>query len=217
MGWTGPYIVTEWGATGHWEVGKTAWGAPIENDSTIKADYYLKRFDTAIRPDQSQCLGSYVFLWGQKQERTPTWYGLFLESGEETAAVDAMHYIWNNSWPSNRSPKLEGAWLDGKTAHQNVHLKSGKTYLAKAQVTDPDGDALRYVWEIMAESTELKTGGDFESKPKTLPDLIDSPNAAEVTVRAPEKAGAYRLFLYAFDGQGHAAHVNIPFYVEAAD
>ena len=114
--WTGPYIVTEWGATGHWEVGKTQWGAPIENDSTTKADFYLKRFDTAIRPDQRQCLGSYVFLWGQKQERTPTWYGVFLESGEETAAVDTMHYIWNGAWPANRSPRLEGASLDGKTS-----------------------------------------------------------------------------------------------------
>jgi hypothetical protein len=215
--WTGPYIVTEWGATGHWEVGKTGWDAPIENDSTTKADFYLKRYEAVIRPDQRQCLGSYVFLWGQKQERTPTWYGVFLISGEETAAVDVMHYLWNGVRPANRSPRLGGAWLEGKTAHQNVRLKAGQASTAKVEVRDEDNDPLTYRWEIMEESTDLKTGGDSESKPKTLTGLIDDPKQGEITLKAPARPGAYRLFVYAFDGQGHAAHANIPFHVDKAD
>jgi hypothetical protein len=213
-GWTGPYMVTEWGATGHWEVGKTEWGAPIENDSTTKADFYLQRFEAVIRPDRQQCVGSYVFLWGQKQERTPTWYGVFLESGEETAAVDVMHYIWNGAWPANRSPRLEAVSLDGKTASQNARLKVGRSYAAKVQVQDPDQDPVTYRWEVMEESTDLKTGGDFENKPKTLTGLIDNPQKSDIRVQAPAKPGAYRLFIYAFDGQGHAAHANIPFHVD---
>ena len=216
-GWTGPYLVTEWGATGHWEVGKTDWGAPIENDSTAKADWYLKRYQTAIQPDQRQCLGSYVFLWGQKQERTPTWYGVFLDSGEETAAIDTMHYLWNGVWPANRSPRLEGVWLDGKTAQQNVHLKPGETYAAKAQVQDPDNDLLTCSWEVMEESTARTTGGDFETRPKTVDGLIDQPKKDQITLKAPTRAGAYRLFVYAFDGKGHAAHANIPFFVDKPD
>lgn len=42
--WKGAYIVTEWGATGHWEVPKTDWGVPIEENSTLKASNYLKRY-----------------------------------------------------------------------------------------------------------------------------------------------------------------------------
>ncbi len=212
--WDKPYIVTEWGATGHWECGKTAWGAPIENDSTTKAELYQMRFDKVIRSDQTLCLGSFVFFWGQKQERTPTWYGMFLDSGEETAAVDVMHCIWEGVWPANRSPCIEGTWLDGKTAAQSVRLRSGQSYHAKVAATDPDRDALTFKWEIMAESTSKNIGGDREFKPATLSGLIADPSRAEISLEAPSKPGAYRLFAYVFDGKGHAAHSNIPFFVE---
>lgn len=123
-----PYIVTEWGATGHWEVEQTKWGAPIENNSKVKANFYLERYQTAIESQVEQCLGSYVFLWGQKQERTPTWYGLFMEDGNETESIDVMHYIWNKEWPENRSPFLLDFQLDGKTSHDNIHLNAGQKY-----------------------------------------------------------------------------------------
>jgi len=214
--WNGPYMVTEWGATGHWEVGKTGWGAPIENDSTKKANLYKERFEKVIAADRKRCVGSYVFLWGHKQERTPTWYGMFLESGEETAAVDVMQYVWTGAWPAIRSPQLQGAWLDGKTAYQNIHLKPGQSYAARVQATDDNPKALTFVWDVMAESTDLQTGGDFESKPQSLPDLIQAASDNAITLKAPAKPGAYRLFAYVYDGKGHAAHVNIPFYVDQA-
>jgi hypothetical protein len=213
-GWSGPYLVTEWGATGHWEVRKTGWGAPIEDNSTVKAGLYKKRFEEAIQTDRKQCIGSYVFLWGHKQERTPTWYGMFLESGEQTASVDVMQYLWTGTWPTNRSPQLEGAWLDGKTAYQNIHLKSGQIYPAKVQATDDNQYPLTYSWNVMEESADLKTGGDFEARPKNLPGSIYDSRGSEVTVKAPSEPGAYRLFAYVFDGKGQAAHVNIPFYVD---
>jgi hypothetical protein len=215
--WDKPYLVTEWGATGHWECGKTAWGAPIENDSTTKAALYKTRFEKVIQSDQKLCLGSYVFFWGQKQERTPTWYGMFLDSGEETAPVDVMHYFWTGAWPANRCPRLEGAWLDGKTATQNVRLKPGQLYQAKVQATDSDQDPLTYSWEVMEESTERKVGGDLESKPKSLPGLVAAPGESQTDFKAPAIPGAYRLFAYVRDGKGHAAHANIPFYVEQSN
>lgn len=212
--WNGPYMVTEWGATGHWEVKKTDWGAPIEDDSTKKANFYQRRFETVIKADQKQCVGSYVFLWGHKQERTPTWYGMFLESGEETAAVDTMQFVWTGAWPANRSPQLEGAWLDGKTAYQNIHLRPGQTYLAKVQAEDHNLNSLAYSWEVVAESTDLKTGGDFESKPLSLTGLVRDPDKSSSLLKAPSQPGAYRLFAYVFNGNGHAAYVNLPFYVD---
>ena len=213
-GWDGPYMVTEWGATGHWEVPTTEWGAPIENSSSVKADLYRLRYETAIASDTLQCVGSYVFLWGQKQERTPTWYGLFLESGEKTEAVDVMHHIWRGTWPSNRSPRLDSVRLGGAAAGDNIRLRPGEQAQIAAFVTDPEGDALRYLWEVMPESRDLGHGGDDEAVPERMPDLIQAADAANAVLTAPSESGAYRLFLYAFDGMGSAAHANLPFYVE---
>lgn len=211
-GWDGPYMVTEWGATGHWEVGSTEWGAPIENNSTVKANYYLDRYKTAIEPSKNQCLGSYVFLWGQKQERTPTWYGIFMENGSETESVDAMHYLWNNEWPANRTPKLFDFKLDGKTAHENIRLEVGEKYNVSVRIEDPEGDNIEYIWDIKPESTDLGDGGDYESTPESLVGLVIG-EGAEVEMIAPSNSGAFRLFIYANDRNGHTAHANIPFFV----
>ena len=64
----------------------------------------------------------------------------------------------------------------------------------------------------MRESTETNEGGDKEEVPEKL-GVIESATNSTVSIIAPEEEGAYRLFAYVYDGNGHAAHANIPFYV----
>ena len=212
FGWEKPYMVTEWGATGHWEVPKTEWGAPIEENSTLKAANYLKRYKKGIQADTLQCIGSYVFLWGNKQERTPTWYGIFFEDGKESESVDVMHKIWNNKWPDNRTPQIVSFTLNGGTAYQNVNLEYGKTYEAILKINDFENDAINYKWEILPESTDLGDGGDYEERPQAIEISFEKIEEGTVRFKAP-KSGVYRLFVYANDGFGHAATANIPFRV----
>jgi len=213
-GYQGPYFVTEWGAIGHWEVGKTAWGAPIEQNSSDKAASYLNAWRTALEPDPDRMIGSYVFLWGQKQERTPTWYGMFLADGSETETVDVMHYIWNGQWPENRAPRVATLLLDGRRAGDSVTLQAGGRYPAILPGEDPDGDALSYRWAVMRESRATQEGGDKEEIPEELPGLVEAGAGGEATLQAPAEPGEYRLFAYVHDGRGKAGHANIPFRVE---
>ncbi|WP_242155952.1 glycoside hydrolase family 2 TIM barrel-domain containing protein [Aestuariivivens sediminis] len=210
----GPLLVTEWGATGYWEVSKTEWGAPLENNSSIKADFYGSRYQKSILSLTQQVMGSFVFLWGQKQERTPTWFGMFMPNGNETESIDVMHYSWKGEWPENRTPRLVDFTLEGQRAINNIRLKAGTTYSAEVEVTDPDNDTLIFSWEIMRESESNKSGGDAEYIPDVITGLFPVNTHNTVNFLAPPKSGAYRLFVYVEDGNNHTAHANIPFWVE---
>jgi hypothetical protein len=213
FGYTGPYMVTEWGAIGHWEVYKTQWGAPVETTSSEKASNYTKSYLQAIQPNSSQVIGNYVFFWGQKQERTSTWYGMFLKSGERTEAVDVMHYVWTGKWPKNRAPRIGAISLDNKLACDDVYLLANQIYSATLDVHDDKQKALTFLWEIRQESTATQIGGDLECEPPVVKGLIEDSSTQKITLNAPDKSGAYRLFAYVFDGKGNAGHANIPFFV----
>jgi len=215
-GFTRPFMVTEWGTIGYWEMEKTPWGAPVELTSSEKADVIARAWREVLAPLDGQLVGSYVFKWGWKQERTPTWFGLLLDSGELTEAADVMQHAWTGKGPANRSPRVEAMLLDGRTSRQGVTLVAGRSYEASFGVTDPDGDALRFRWEVKRESDSTKAGGDFEAAIPSLEGVLRDP-ASAATVLTVNEPGKYRLFAYAFDGQGHAAHANIPFLVEPAD
>lgn len=210
----GAYIVSEWGTTGHWEVESTSWNRPIEETSHQKAALIQERYQKVILNNENQCLGSFVFLWGQKQERTPTWYGLILESGEETEMVDMMHFLWNDKWPENRSPQLKNFKLNEQNAFASIILHQNQLCTSQVFAEDPDSDTLYYQWEILKEVPleNQSEGGDFEPSPDRVMQFVYGENGDELTFSAPEK-GEYRLFVYVKDDNGHAATANIPFLV----
>ncbi|HUQ97679.1 MAG TPA: hypothetical protein VM010_08435, partial [Chitinophagaceae bacterium] len=217
-GWEGAYMVTEWGPTGHWEGASTAWKAPIEETSSEKAAVYKSRYEAAVEQDTAYCLGSYVFLWGQKQERTPTWYGLFTERGEESEVLDVIHYLWSGNWPQNKAPHVYSLQLDGKKAINNIYVKQGSRYNILAVAADPDGDKLTYRWEVLPEPTELSEGGDFEKRPEVLTTLVTGSGVnGKAVLKAPGKEGACRVFVYITDGHNNVATANLPFYVSTAN
>jgi len=213
-GWEKPYVITEWGPSGDWQMPRTAWNAAIEETSTEKAERYLERYRNTMLKDTGRCLGSYVFIWRWRHERTQTWYGMFLESGERTEAVNVMQYVWSGQWPANRAPRVEELAIDGKAAGDNVYVKPGSEHTAAVKVSDPDGDPVALRWEVLAEVPRAGYAGTGETRSKPMPELIGKTGAGGMTFTAPSQEGAYRVFVFAVDGQGNGATANIPFFVK---
>ena len=212
--WPKPYVVAEWGPTGHWQVPKTEWRVPLEQTSTEKARAMYERYTQVIRADADHCLGSFVFLWGQKQETTHTWYGMF-QDDLATESVDVMQYLWSRAWPDNRAPAVLLVTIVGQPDARRVYLNPAQTYEAKAACYDCDYDALTFNWDIRpeVEIPENSYAGGLERPAKPIPGLIQEEQRPHVRFTTPQDEGPHRLFVQVLDGHGHVGYANVPFYV----
>lgn len=207
---TKPYIVTEHGPIGPWETAKTPWGSPIEVTSTEKAEWFASGYRLAVLEQPESCLGSYAFLWGNKQETTATWFGMLLPDGTRLAAVDAMSELWTGKPPRNRCPEIQSIQLQS-----DRYLKPGSQINASVVVKDPEGDAVTVKWVLTVDSKTIGVGGDAQEREAELEDSIEA-DGANVRVTLPMDKGAYRLFAYVYDDQGGAAVANRAIKVEDA-
>ena len=214
FGWNGPYMITEWGPNGHWEVSKTPWNVPLEQTSSEKAQSYYERYQL-IENRKSHCLGSYLFLWGQKQETTTTWYGVFDKKGNATEALNIMHRYWTNGEPVNRAPIVGdvGAVVDGTLKRHYQLEETDQSVLFRIQLEDPDNDNLKVVWKLIPESTDIKAGGDQEKEPTEIFGAITKTSLTEAKLKLPDSPGAYRVYVFVYDRNGHVAYGNVPIYV----
>lgn len=208
-GWTKPYMVTEFGPLGPWEAGKTEWGAPVEWNSSEKATFYAENYERSIASQSGWCLGSYAFLWGDKQETTPTWFGMMLRSGEILESADAISRAWTGRWPANRAPAVRKFEFD----FARKRASAGSLANAQLVVFEPNDDPVWYRWEVRREVTEAKFAGDGEVRPTPISGLFSGKEGAKVQFRLPKEPGAYRLYAYAYDGKGKAATANEPFFI----
>ncbi|MDA7815193.1 hypothetical protein N9X44_02450 [Porticoccaceae bacterium] len=216
-GFSGAYTVSEWGATGHWESACTDWDRPFEANSSVKAGCYQQRFIDYIAADRRQCLGSFVFLWGQKQERTPTWYGVFLEQGQHTESAQVMGTLWTSQAPEQPVARLLSLDIEGLQAPASIYLTEQKNYAARVTVDYQQPETLSYHWELLKEvDKKLESdGGDFEPRPETVWHQRGDSSLDRVEFPAPAP-GEYRLFVLVVDSHGGAATANLPVLVETA-
>ena len=207
--WKKPFVITEFGLPGPWEVPHTSWNAPIEPTSREKMAHYYSSYQAINETDQ--CLGSYAFLWGNKQEATSSWFGMLLDTGEKLPTSDAISRAWNDKWPNNRAPILKE--VDVPFISKTV--KKDKEFRVQVLYEDPDNDNLDYVWQIFKETNDRKIGGDKENTPDEISGiLISSRSKGRAVIKTPNEKGAYRLFVTVRDGEGSAAVDNWPFYVD---
>ncbi|MEO0575646.1 MAG: hypothetical protein AAF004_09295, partial [Pseudomonadota bacterium] len=161
---------------------------------------------SAIIDNADRALGSYAFLWGDKMEGSPTWFGMFLSTGERLATIDTMRALWSGSETEMPAPAIEPIVISTET-----QLNPGDSLVAS--VATRSDAPLQVEWTLLPESNDYTTGGDFRQTPAAMENVVSDVQGGTATVTMPEYPGPYRLYATVRDDRGAAATANIPLLV----
>lgn len=210
-GGTKPYIVTEFGPIGTWEIGRNAFGAVEEASTSAKMEMYRKAY-AAFVAEEKLCLGSYAFMWGNKQEATTTWFGMLLPDGKRLGTADAMAELWSGKPPENKCPVIESFEIDGT----NRVLPDSKLKV-KLKYSDAENDDVRVRWVLRPEADKYVTAGDFQKTPEPVENAFSNQTSDGSEVTLPADEGVYRVYVFVEDDDHrNAATANIPVQVTQA-
>jgi len=200
-----PYIITEFGPPGTWEIGRNAFGAASELTSTEKAETYRAIYDKSVLAQHGLCLGSYAFTWGFKREATATWYGLFLPDGARLAGVDTLAHLWSGKPQAQRCPEISKITL--ATPDQPA---PGDTLKASIQTTDPQQAKLEIQWSLVKEMSTYDLTGTGAAATADHSSGIVKNGLTSVEMKLPTEPGVYRLYCFVHNPYNAAAASSIP-------
>ena len=211
--WDGPYMVSEWGVNGYFEVEYTVWGAPLEDSSWKKAERIEERYQSHMPVDHARFVGSCVFYWGRKQERTETWFNIFTDRGKPNEMYNAMCSVFGKEEAKQEVPPLNYVLIEQEGGKENIILSKGSVYQAKAVFKEkPDSAQFQGRWRITPEDW-FSLYLDSVPPVLDLDQLIIDKTDSTLRFKAPPDEGPFRLYYESEYKNGLASTANTPFYV----
>ncbi|PRY45105.1 discoidin domain-containing protein [Umezawaea tangerina] len=185
-GYTKPYIVTEGGPAGEWEVPNDANGVPTEPTDVAKRDGYLRAWN-CITGHTGVALGATLFHYGTEGDFGGVWFNL-IPNGEKRLSYYAVRQMYGGAAAANTPPVITNMALSRTT-----DVPAGGTFTLSANVSDPNGDPISYT--IGLNSKYINGAGGIISAAFT--------GNGPFTVTAPQMLGVWKVYLYARDGKGN--------------
>ncbi|MEV4708547.1 discoidin domain-containing protein [Actinoplanes sp. NPDC049316] len=187
-GYTKPYIVTEGGPAGEWEVPADVNGVPTEPTDLQKRAGYTASWN-AIKAHPGVALGATEFHYGLENDFGGVWLNTFT-GGWRRLGYHALRQAYTGQASADTPPEITAMSVSNQTA-----VPAGGTFTVTASATDPNGDLIRY--NLMYSDKHIT--GNTGLRHVTF---TDNGNGT-FTARAPEKLGVWKVYVYAYDGQGN--------------
>jgi hypothetical protein len=187
-GYDKPYIVTEAGPAGEWEVPDDANGVPREPTDLEKRDGYRQSWD-CITGHAGVALGATMFHYGTEGDFGGVWFNL-IPGGNKRLSYYAMAQAFGGTPPANTPPVIAGMSVPGAGS-----VVSGSQFTVEVDAADPDGDPIDYI--VMLNSKYVNGSGGLLAAQASQ----SGPGSFRVT--APQLLGVWKVYVFAEDGAGN--------------
>jgi hypothetical protein len=187
-GYTKPYILTEGGPDGEWEVPNDVNGVPDEPTDVEKRQGYTDSWN-AIKGHPGVALGATEFHYGLENDFGGVWLNT-TPGGWRRLGHHALREAYTGQVAANTPPVISSMTVGSQTA-----VPAGGTFTVDVAVTDPQDDLIRY--QLMASDKHV-TGNRGLSHLR----FTETGNG-RFSVTAPEALGVWKVYVYAYDGHGN--------------
>lgn len=189
-GYDKPYIVTETGPAGEWEVDDDANGVPTEPTDVAKAEGYTKAWG-CVTGHTGVALGATMFHYGVEDDFGGVWFNL-LPGGEKRLSYYAVKKAYGaGTSGDNTPPVVTDMAVDDATSG----VPTGGDVRISTRTSDPDGDAISY--QVLFSSNYI------DQNKALVPAGTKDNGDGTLTARAPNKTGVYKVYVKATDGRGN--------------
>ncbi|HEY3463634.1 MAG TPA: discoidin domain-containing protein [Amycolatopsis sp.] len=185
-GYTKPYIITETGPAGEWEVPNDANGVPTEPTDQQKRDGYVTAWNCVLA-HPGVALGATLFHYGTEGDFGGVWFNI-TTGNEKRLSWYAVRKLYSGQTGGNTPPVIASMNLSRST-----DVPAGGTFTLTANVSDPDGDPIGYTMGYNSKYINNASG--------LIPAQFTG--SGTFTVTAPQQLGVWKIYLYARDGHGN--------------
>ncbi|GAB1821769.1 discoidin domain-containing protein [Herbidospora sp. RD11066] len=186
--YTKPYIVTEAGPDGEWEVPNDVNGVPTEPTDLQKRDMYTASYN-AIHGHTGVALGATQFHYGLENDFGGVWLNT-LTGGWRRHGYHSLKKAYTGVASANTPPEINSMTVQNQTA-----VPAGSQFVVETNTTDPNGDLIRYNLMFSNKHVNGNRGFDHVRFTETAP--------GRFSVTAPQAMGVWKVYVYAYDGHGN--------------
>ncbi|GAA0987486.1 MULTISPECIES: discoidin domain-containing protein [Streptomyces violaceusniger group] len=189
-GYTKPYIVTETGPAGEWEVPDDSNGVPEEPTDQAKAAGYTKAWN-CVTGHKGVALGATMFHYGTEDDFGGVWFNL-LPAGQKRLSYYAVKKAYGaDTSRDNTPPVISSLAVEGDAAK----VEAGRDLTLAVKATDPDGDAISY--QVLSSTMYL------DKDKRLIPLPATALGGGRLRVTAPDRPGVWKVYVKATDGKGN--------------